>query len=244
LEHGGGRLKIRLEQKNKPQRIMMKLKSRALKSLGALAASFLLAAPASAEIVYDNSDPANYLDRFYAPGNNIEFGDQVTLAGTERLVTEFQFEYYWSSLSGNETAQIFFYANNAPGDPAAPLTELFRSGEIAGLSTDEHGFGKVVVSGMGIPVPDTFTWTVILGGIDGGEQAGLTLYSAPTVGDGFADFWMRTDGTWATHLLEDGAVPAHFGARITAIPEPGTYALMAIAAFAFVGYRRLQRRVD
>jgi hypothetical protein len=218
---------------------MINVQLSGLKSLGALAASLLLIAPASAEVVYDVSEPANYLDRFYSPGNGVEFGDQVILAGTERLVTEFKFEYYWSSLSGNESASIAFYANNMDAFPAAPMTQLFSSGLITDLATNAQGFGTLTISGLAIPVPDTFTWTVILNGIDGGEQAGATLYSAPNVGSGWEDFWMRTDGTWATYMLDDG--PAHFGARITVIPEPSTYALLAMAGLAAFGYRRFKR---
>src|SRR4051812_49303027 len=59
-------------------------------------------------IVYEDS--TNYSGQFNHSAN--EYGDEIILAGTARLVTQFQFEYYGSfTPDGNESARLRFYSN-------------------------------------------------------------------------------------------------------------------------------------
>src|SRR5438034_5593579 len=84
-----------------------------------------------AEIVYDNSavGGTNY---FPASSNYVEFGDEVNLAGINRIVTEFAFEYFGDfTAQGDEQGRLRFYKNTGPEvQPGAfaPSTLLFDSG--------------------------------------------------------------------------------------------------------------------
>lgn len=218
---------------------MIKAKSHLSKSVLLLSASLALLNNASASTVFDNTATANSLNRSFSPGNGIEFGDQVFLSGSDRRVTDFQFDYFLSSTAnGNEKAELFIYQNNGAGG-TAPGALLYRSGQ---FSLDK-GFQEVVAGGLSITVPNTFTWSVQFAGIDLSEQAGLLLYDPPTIGASFDDFWVHnTDGTWTTFTIDGGATAANFAARVTAVPEPTTYAFAAFMALAWLGTRRLKHR--
>lgn len=156
-------------------------------------------------IVYDNS--TFYQNLFFGAGNGVEFGDQVELAGANRLVTDLSFEYFLSSSSANETAELTL--RSMSGD--IPGAILYNSGSFS-LSA---GFHTVTAAGLGMPSPDSLLWSVRFDGLEGGEKAGLLLYDPPTVGSSFNDFWVLTNGAWQIFLLEDSK--ANFGARIEAV---------------------------
>jgi hypothetical protein len=203
-----------------------------------------------AGIVYDNS--TGDLNRTYAPSpdpNGIEFGDEINLAPGDRIITNFKFEYFLSgSASGNESAQLILRANDGPlitrTNPdgstftvPSPSTVLYTS-PVLSLQT---GFQTAEASGFEALAPDTLTWSVVLQGIDAGEVAGLRIYDPPTVGTSFIDFWQNNGGTWNTYLLPDN-VPGNFAARVTAVPEPTTFALALLAGLSWLGYLGYRRR--
>jgi hypothetical protein len=225
---------------------MMRTTSKIFKSLAVLSALLPFCTSGLASIVYDNS--LTDLNRTYGV-NNTEFGDEITLAGTDRVVTNFKFEYFLSgNANGNEGLQLVFHANDGPvvtrnlGEGTtqvqAPGTVLYTS-PVLQLQT---GFQTAEAFNFSVEVPDTFTWTVTFQGIDEGEVAGLRVYDPPTVGSSFADFWQRNNGTWNTYIFNDPPGPANFAARVTAVPEPTTMALALLAGLSWVGYLGFKRR--
>jgi hypothetical protein len=186
-----------------------------LGAIGLLVAFSGWRASEAAEIVYDNS--ATYLEADYESTN--EYGDEVILAGTARIVTEIQIEYYGEFVrNGDELVRLRFYENTGPiwngvpeyRTPASPplYEDTFQ------VST---GFQVLVITVPNILVPDHFTWTVQFLGVSQApnDRAGLLHYNPPTVGQSFDDFWERLPSGWAPLARED--VKNNFGARILAI---------------------------
>lgn len=192
---------------------------------GLIVALAMFAGPASraaAVIVYDNSTQYSGID--YESVN--EAGDEVTLAGTARVVTEIQIEYWADFVAqGDEVGRVRFYANTGPpwnGAPDAPTPaappiyeETFQ------LFT---GYQTTVISVPNVVVPDDFTWTVQFLGIAQtsgpvNDRAGLLFYGTPTVGRSLDDFWELTASGWELFFRTD--VPKNnFGVRISAIAAP------------------------
>jgi hypothetical protein len=184
------------------------------RSLSALGALFLFISFGGSEVVYDNSQ--TYLTNYHP--SLLEYGDEIRLAGTARVVTNFQFEYFGAFLrTGDEEARIRFYANDGPGRAPAPNTLLYDSGPFPLLS----GLNTAPISGISVVVPDVFTWTVQFTGITGliGDQAGLIFYDPPTIGRSFNDYWQYNGSTWGTKIFPNGP-RANFGARVLAFPDP------------------------
>jgi len=225
----------------------MRTTSKLLKSLAVLSALLPFCTSGLASIVYDNS--TTDLNRTYGP-NGTEFGDEITLAGTDRVVTDFKFEYFLSgNANGNETVQLVFHANDGPTitrtlpdgttmQSQSPGTVLYTS-PVLKLQT---GFQTAEASQFSVQVPNDFTWTVTFNGIDAGEVAGLRVYDPPTIGSSFADFWQKSGGTWNTYIFSDPAGAANFAARVTAVPEPTTLGCLLLPALSWLGFLGYKRR--
>jgi hypothetical protein len=219
-----------------------------------LAAMFSLAVSASAEVIYSNTNNVSNPDRFAQSG--FEFGDEITLAGTSRFATTFTFEYYQQNggnpMSGNEEAQVRFYANNADGTNYLPGTLLWDSGRFSLAGFPESAALEFTDINTFLPsgIPsfdglDHLTWTVQFYGIDGAESAGLALYSPPTVGGSFTDYWERSgDGgsSWVLRAPGPGVPNIDFGAILQAVPEPSTIALGIFGGLLGIGALRRSKK--
>src|SRR5438105_1563300 len=107
-------------------------------------------------IVYDNSKTPT---GFYHD-SRFEYGDEIVLAGHERLVTEFYLEMFSDYVAtGDETAQIRFYANDGPQLtlPAPPPGTLLYEGIKVPI---KPGYIKISITNITVGVPDSFTWTM------------------------------------------------------------------------------------
>jgi hypothetical protein len=172
--------------------------------------------------VYDNS--LDDLNRTYGP-NGVEFGNQITLTGTNRFITDFKFEYFLSgNASGGETLQLKFFKNDGPCLIAVLTNNSTKQVQTPGtvfytspVLNLQAGFQTAEASQLSVQAPDTFTWAVSFQGIDAGEVAGLRLYSPPTVGTSFAEFWQENNGFWNAYIFNDPAGPSDFAARVTAV---------------------------
>ena len=219
------------------------------KTAASLVASVVMGASASAAVVYDNS--SSYLG-FRTDQGNAEIGDTVQFEGSDRIVTQIDFEYFVNpGASGNEMGVLSVYANDAAGN--FPGTLLYQSNPFSLATPDPEGFGSVTAAGFTpFTATDLVTWTVSFSGIEEGEDVGLLFYNPPTVGSsvnfdtgtatigtGASDFFVQRNGaSW--EILSTPSRADNFGARFTAVPEPTTWALLigGLATFGLIRRRK------
>jgi len=195
------------------------------------AASHAGAAPA---IVYDNSN-GTLIDSQFNPGQ-FEFGDQIALGGTNRVVTAFQFAYQLVGGDGNETATVRFYNNDGPS--GAPGTKIFQSNPIS-ISNTAGVFAAGSLINLDVTVPSSFTWSVLFGNTTG-DTATTGIFNPPTVGSSDPSFyWIKQNNQWSKANF-GSAGPSNFFARVTAdvVPEPSTGLLVAAGLLALARRRR------
>jgi hypothetical protein len=170
-------------------------------------------------VVYETS--TNYSGKYHQSTN--EYGDEIILFGSKRVVTQIQIEYFASFVpSGDELARVRFYENTGPGwkgsdqyrTPASP--PLWEATFPVGI-----GYNTATITVPNVKVPLRLTWTVQFFGIamDATERAGLLIYGDPIVGSSFNDFWeLRPVVGWDIVRFSD--VPKNnFAARILAVDE-------------------------
>src|SRR5688500_2606411 len=105
-DKGTGNILV-IESEKKPRGYMVKMNT-GLKTAVCLAASSLLSGAASAATIYDNSTT---FEGVRTAEGTVEHGDVIGFAGTERILTTVQFEYFVSpTRSSNETAVFSLYS--------------------------------------------------------------------------------------------------------------------------------------
>lgn len=158
-------------------------------------------------------------------GVSQEWGDQVTLAGTGRTLTEMTVYTVgdFNPPTGAERIRIRFYVpNGAPvGSPPlpAPGTNLWDSGPLP----MKPGWRAQRIAVPMIVVPDTFVWTATFEGVSGlpFDRAGLCYFGPPTIGASSDKVWRRTNSsqpwshqttTWTNGSTAYGSFGATFWA--------------------------------
>lgn len=180
-----------------------------------VAGMFLASAFTQAEIVYQNiKDDSNEPETSYdAPR---EFGDQITLSGTDRWISGFSFEYYADfTPTGDETARLRFYANDGPtgANPSAtPGTLLLDTGDFS----IQSGYKTARLNDFRLLVPDSFTWTIEFNGISETERAGLLIDENVNIGSSNSTFWEKREEGWRSLTLP--GLSANFIAQVIVPP--------------------------
>jgi hypothetical protein len=186
----------------------------------------------------------------------LEVGDEIILAGTERYLTSFSFEFWGANLdhpttfAGAVEARVRFYQNNGSefNGYATPGTTFFDSLWFPVSSpTDRSTFvftegADFDAGGLYIPV-DTMTWSVQFRGMDGTDSVGVDIFSPPDVGADYPDYW-QNDGGWS---LLTNSVPMDFAAQMYAnsvVPEPSSAVLSLLGGLGILGFARRLRRAE
>ena len=188
-------------------------------------------------VVYDNT--TNILG-FLLGLNGNEFGDGVTLAGTNRVVTSIGLLLHANGDSG-ATADVTIRIYDGGDDPAGidPGALLWTSDTFVGFvfadSVNQYDFAV-----PNILVGDTLTWTIEMNNVfqAEGEAVGPRFVSPPTIGSSQDYLWNHTGGVWGLSVFGVGENNNNFGAIITAIPTPGALALLGLAGLASRRRRR------
>jgi hypothetical protein len=216
--------------------------------------------PLRAATIFDNSTH-DLLTRFN-PGTN-EVGDEIVLGSTERYLTGFSFEFWGtntasaSSFAGQIQARVRMYQND--GQPfngyAAPGSTFFDSGWFSlNTLTGPTPRSTLLFSegtdfpagGLFMPLPITvsnLTWSVQFEGMGATDSVGVDLYSPPTVGQDYPDYWQVENGSW---VLLTNTVAMDFAAQMFAnqqIPEPSVVALSVLSGLGVLVFAcRLRRK--
>lgn len=174
-----------------------------------------------ANIVYDNSTT---ILGFLMNDRDLERGDSVTLAGTDRSVVEISLLLHSNAGDVNADVRVRLYDGGDSGaDPGALLwtSALFTQMAIAdGVAQYDFAVPHILVG-------DQVTWTVELTNVSGDPAlwVGPRFVAPPTIRTSSDYAWNHTGGTWALEVFAVGADNNNYGAIITTVCDSGTTCL-------------------
>ena len=219
-----------------------------------MSAAFLIAITqqaSAATTIFNNT--TSDLNLRFNPGT-YEVGDQVTnLAGTDRWITGFSFEYWGTNtanpsvFAGSVMAEVRFYLNDGTNfnGYATPGTMFYDSGLFAVSPTnratlvfDSSDFGSGVFLSA-----ESFTWTVQFFGMGATDSVGVDLYDPPSIGSDYPDYWENQGGGWALRTNSLSAT-MNFAARFDAsVPEPSSITLSILGGLGLlIAVGRLRKK--
>jgi len=192
-------------------------------SAAALVTLALSTALCSAAVVYNNTTTSlNQINPLLAQGqvNSLEHGNQITLAGHERIVTSFNMRMRVTG-AGACTFQmrVRFMANDGPG--GAPGTQLWNSGYMPRVIDSGADF-TYSLPVPNVRVPLTFTWSVqVIDRAVNMAPMGPAEYSPPTVGSAMLGYWRNSGLPIPDWTLVNAGVEPPFSATVNAETSPG-----------------------
>jgi hypothetical protein len=192
----------------------------------------------AASVVYSDTTTDTGGTVFFSTGPYTQIGDQIALAGTDRLAASATVQLFNNSdVTGTFDAMLRFFSVGSPVGAQLGNAFTLTGIPIANLSTATFTFGS-----LNALVPDNLIFTVAVSNVSAGLDLGLTMFDPPTVGSSDPTFFIVNDGTSFSTASTLGAFPDNFYFSLTAnpnvspIPEPATWVL-ASAGLAFAGLR-------
>jgi hypothetical protein len=185
---------------------------------------FVPAPRSDAAFVYDNTTNDSLFALTYSSTSSTELGDQITLAGTERLAQKASVLFY-NAIDGpgmfDATLRVY-----EVGSPVG--TQIGGSFMINDIAIGSTGFALVDFSLGGLLLPDEVIFTL---SVDQpmGLDVGLNVFDPPTIGSSSDTFFIANDGVSFNQETFGGSAPdnLYFSLDATAIPESAPWPLAA-----------------
>ena len=178
---------------------------------------------ASGSTVYSNTTTDTFDTIFYSVGPFSGLGDEVSLAGADRLATQATVQFFNNGAAGTFDAVLRLFQVGAP--VGAQIGTDFSVNVIAAPSL---GVFNVAFDTGGILVPDNLIFLVYLGNVSNGVDVGLNMFEPPSIGASDGSFMIRDAGGFSALSTPNENVFFQLDATTQGppIPEPATLAMV------------------
>jgi hypothetical protein len=206
--------------------------------LAAVCAALLSLPVADAETVYQAAPDGN---RYVTQGK----GDQLTLGGAARFLTDFSF-YALYQFGASNTAYTPYvqFSLYTVGQGGLPGTLLYTTTATGGtmIGTTGTQTEMVTITLPAVEVPANFVYTLFdLVPIDG--RASWILASTPSIGSTGNGLLTSVDGSsWSVGAPGNGDTGLGVTINASPVPEPATFAFLILGGLGLVSAARRRSR--
>jgi hypothetical protein len=200
----------------------------------------------AASVTYSDTTTDTGGTVFFSTGPYTQIGDQIALAGTDRLAASATVQLFNNSdTPGTFDAMLRFFSVGSPVGAQLGGAFTLTGIPIANLSTATLTFGSL----NSLLVPDNLIFTVAVSNVSAGLDLGLTMFEPPTIGSSDNNFFILYDGvSYTTGTQGNSQDNIYFSLtanpNVSPIPEPSTWVL-ASAGLVLAGClkRRAKKEV-
>lgn len=189
-----------------------------------------VSATGMAATVYSNTTTDTGDTLAYSANGFTQIGDQIQLAGTQRLATQATVQFFNDGTTGTFDATLRFFNVGAPVG-----SQIGSNFVVTGISINANDILDESWVLPGLLVPDNLIFTVSVANESAGvDIVGLDMFEPPTIGSSDPTFAIANDGTnfvKAPTANED----VFFDLEATsssAAPEPATLGFAALGLLA------------
>ncbi len=193
----------------------------------------MVSAQAFGGIIYSNTTTDTLDTLAYTANGYTQIGDQVLLAGTDRLATLATVQFFNLGSAGTFDATLRLFNAGAPVG-----TQIGSDFVLTGIAAPSNDIFNVAFSLPNLLVPDNLIFTVSMGSSSEGVQIiGLDMFEPPTIGSSDNTFAIVNNGT---NFIQTGTPTENvfFELQATSVPEPATAGIAGSALLALVLLRR------
>jgi len=194
----------------------------------------LIAAAAQGATIYSNTTTDTLDALAYAANGFTQIGDQLTLAGTDRLATLATVEFLNNGSAGTFDATLLLFNVGSPVG-----AQIDSDIVLTGIVAPAHDTFNVSFNLPNLLVPDNLIFTVAVANASAGvDIIGPELFEPPTIGSSDNTFAIANNGS-AFIQTPTRNENVFFELQATSVPEPSTALLGFAALILFV--RRSRR---
>lgn len=201
----------------------------------------LSCAHATAGVVYSNTTTNLFLGSSYTGNSFTQIGDQIHLAGTERLATLANVEVFNLGVAAgtfDATLRLF--------DVGSPVGSQIGSDFVqTGVSAPGSSFIQFSFALPNVLVPDDLVFTLGISNQSAGANILAVLYNPPTIGGSDSSFLIANDGTnfgLYTAGAGGGKDNVYFELHAQAVPEPSSIVMLGLGALGVMFARRQRQQ--
>ena len=213
--------------------------------LNLLALGALTAAQAfGGSIVYSNTNTTSDIGESFSFIVNgfTQVGDQIQLAGTDRVATQAKVEFFNLGDSGTVDATLRLF------NVGTPVGSQIGSGIVlTGISAPGGSEFDATFALPNLMVPDNLIFTLSIANQSAGVNVdGPELYNPPTIGSSDNTFAIGYNGTTFSQVMLPDSSNVFFELDATsssqAAPEPATLGQMASSLIGLAAFARMRTR--
>ena len=197
----------------------------------ALASAVAMLPVAAAPVVYQNTDTDTLQSVFFSTGPYSQIGDAVQLVSPGALVG-IETQFFNAGTDASFDAELRLYT------AGATPSQIGGAFLVSGLSIASGDVLNVAFANLGgLVVPDAILVMFSVRNVSADGDIGLNFFDPPLVGLSDKGFFMVDDGTGIAQATTLSDVDNLY-LRITAVPEPGSLALVLLPLAALAWSRR------
>jgi hypothetical protein len=192
--------------------------------------------------VYSNVTTDTFDTAGYSFNNATQIGDEITLAGTDRLATDATVQFFSDGSAGTFDATLELFSVIAGSPPVG--TQIGTDFVVAGIGAPGDAGGDEVNVTFTLPnllVPDNLIFLVSVRNLGAGvDILGVDMYEPPTIGSSDPNFAIAAEGgSFVQVVTADEDVFFQLDATSSAsTPEPTPAALVGSVLLAIAVARR------